>query len=208
MKEIAGLYGITVDQDHYIERNVKLALEGGARVIQYRNKAAKLTKATKVDQLSVAEKLADLCRQYEATYIINDNVELALAVNADGIHLGKKDLNIKSAREKIGSDKIIGVSCYNKLELAIEAEQQGADYIAFGRFFPSVTKPEAVAADMALLIEARKRLTLPIVAIGGINIDNAGALIQAGATSVAVIDGLFNQNNIKKFAQDFSNLFR
>ena len=201
MSKIAGLYGITIDNDPNIHTRVEAALEGGANIIQYRDKSYL------PDRQDVAGKLSNLCREYGAKLIINDDLDLAIAVNADGVHLGRHDLDIKAARNKIG-DKIIGVSCYNKLELALEAEQQGADYVAFGRFFPSVTKPEAVPADISLLQEAKALLSLPIVAIGGITTTNAELLIQAGASSVAVIEGLFNQQNIKKTAEEFSKLFR
>ena len=201
MNKIVGLYGITVDNDSELQARVKAVLEGGGNVIQYRDKS------NLPGREETAEKLIETCREFGATFIINDDIDLALAVNADGVHLGKYDLDIKAARNKIG-DKIIGVSCYNKLELALEAEQQGADYVAFGRFFPSVTKPEAVPAEISLLKEAKERLSLPIVAIGGITTANAESLIQAGASSIAVIDGLFNQQNIKRTAEEFSKLFR
>jgi len=201
MNKIVGLYGITVDNDSELQARVKAVLEGGGNVIQYRDKS------NLPGREETAEKLIEMCREFGATFIINDDIDLALAVNADGVHLGKYDLDIKAARNKIG-DKIIGVSCYNKLELALEAEQQGADYVAFGRFFPSVTKPEAVPAEICLLKEAKERLFLPIVAIGGITTANAETLIQAGASSIAVIDGLFNQQNIKRTAEEFSKLFR
>ena len=211
---IGGLYGITRDNDPDVEAHVKFALDGGAKVIQYR------AKSNNDNRFEIASKLADICREYDVTYIINDDIDLALAVNADGVHLGKNDLDIESARKKIG-DKIIGVSCYNKLALAVDAEQLSADYVAFGRFFPSSTKPNAVAAEIELLRDARKKLSIPIVAIGGINVSNAKSLIEAGANSIAVIDGLFNwqrfneqqfekkanQENIKKTAEYFSSLF-
>lgn len=201
MNKIVGLYGITVDNDPEVLSRVKAALEGGANIIQYRDKSYLPGRE------NIAERLNNLCREHGAIFIINDDIELAVAVNADGVHLGKHDLDIKAARNKIG-DKIIGVSCYNKLELALAAEQNGADYVAFGRFFPSVTKPKAVSAEISLLQEAKQLLSLPIVAIGGITTENANMLIQAGASSVAVIDGLFNQDNIKKTAEEFSKLFK
>jgi len=201
MNKIVGLYGVTIDNDAEIQAKVTAALQGGANIIQYRDKSYL------PDREDIAGKLCNLCQEFGAMLIINDDIDLAVAVNADGVHLGKNDLNIEAAREKIG-DKIIGVSCYNKLELALEAEQQGADYVAFGRFFPSVTKPEAVPAEISLLQEAKVLLSLPIVAIGGITTTNAQSLIQAGVSSVAVIDGLFNQQNIKKTAEEFSKLFR
>ena len=200
MRKIKGLYGITRDGDPDVEKHVQAALEGGARLIQFRNKSIRRG----LDLL--AENLAGLCVRYDALLIVNDDVDLAVAVNADGVHLGKNDSHIAAARRKIG-DKIIGVSCYNKLELAIEAERQGADYVAFGRFFSSETKPHARLAELDLLTLARQRLSVPIVAIGGITTQNAAMLVQSGADSIAVINGLFQQPDIKKTAQMFSKLF-
>lgn len=201
MTRINGLYGVTVDNDPQIILKVTRVLEGGARVIQYRNKTRKQ------DSRLIAEQIAKLCRHFNAIFIINDDIDLALAVDADGVHLGKNDPDVFVAREKIG-DKIIGVSCYNDLSLAIKAEQQGADYVAFGRFFPSMTKPDAVAADISLLISAKEKLSLPIVAIGGITTDNAKKLIDSGADAIAVINGLFEQEDVNRTAKQFVNLFR
>ena len=201
MTRINGLYGITVDNDPQIISKVTSALEGGARIIQYRNKT--LTQGVCL----IAEQITALCHQFNAIFIINDDIDLAIAVNADGVHLGKNDANVSLAREKIGN-KIIGVSCYNDLSLAIKAEQQGADYVAFGRFFPSKTKPEAIEADISVLISAKEKLSLPIIAIGGITTDNAEKLIKSGADAIAVIHGLFEQKDVKRTAEQFSNLFR
>lgn len=201
MSKIKGLYGITSNDTENIEAQVEAALVGGAKVIQFRNKSSNTE-----DSVQLGKKIAELCRKFGSTFIVNDNVELVLALDADGIHLGKNDTTIEIAREKIGN-KIIGVSCYNNLNLAIDAEKRGANYVAFGRFFPSLTKPNAVEADVKLLKNARQQLSIPIVAIGGITLDNAAILIRAGVDSIAVINGLFNQTHIKDTAQKFSHLF-
>ncbi len=198
---IQGLYGITIDNDPQITVHVRQALEGQARIIQFRNKT------TTQNTLDIALQLRSLCKKHNAIFLINDDLDLTLASDADGVHLGENDANINTARNKIG-DKIIGVSCYNQLTLAIEAEKQGADYVAFGRFFPSKTKPCAAVSDIELLNVARKKLSIPIVAIGGITTDNATSLIEAGADAIAVINGLFGESPISDTAQKFSNLFR
>jgi len=140
-------------------------------------------------------------------FIINDNVQLAKQVSADGVHLGKEDNNISQARKQLGKTAIIGISCYNQIQRAIEAEQQGADYIAFGRFFPSKTKPHATAADPQIIIQAKQKISIPIVAIGGITAENANTVISAGADSIAVINGVFAQKNITNAVKDLAELF-
>lgn len=204
---INGLYAIT-DPDlisaEKLIASVEQVILGGARVIQYRNKSA--SKTTQYDE---ANELSILCKQHQVCFIINDDPQLAKAVNADGVHVGKEDGKIADARKQLGNQAIIGVSCYNQLENARRSITQGADYVAFGRFFPSKTKPNAVQADLQLLKEASQQLSMPIVAIGGINRDNAQELIQYGANSVAVINDLFHNNqeiyNAAKVYQAFFN---
>ena len=176
---------------------VNAAIQGGARIIQYRNK----------HQLDpdIALALAKLCRQNMIPLIINDSIELAMF--ADGVHLGKDDGDVAAARQTLGNNAIIGVSCYNDLQRAIEAEHAGADYIAFGSMFPSSTKPHAVPASLALLEQAASVLTIPIVAIGGITPQNAASVILAGAHAVAVINAVFAAPDITRAAQQFSALF-
>ena len=201
---IKGLYAITpecADTAQLLHR-VGLALAGGASTVQYRNKGDDVAL-----QHEQATELLELCRSYHVPLIINDNLRLADLVDADGIHLGRDDVSLKEARIILGPDKIIGVSCYNGLEQAQEAEAQGADYVAFGSFFPSPTKPAAVQAPIALLELAKQTLTVPIVAIGGITLDNAATLVAAGADALAVITAVFEAADIKAAAQNFSNLF-
>jgi len=183
-----GLYAITqTGQKSYanIISDVDAAIRGGAVVVQYRDK-------NPLDAFSLAAELLQVCHQYQVPLIINDNVELAAAVAADGVHLGKDDGNIALARELLGADAIIGVSCYNDVARALSAQQQGASYVAFGRFFPSSSKPLAASASIEALQLAKQVLTLPIVAIGGILPENGGQLLSAGADFLAVIGGLFD----------------
>jgi thiamine-phosphate pyrophosphorylase len=205
IKPLKGLYAITdsrlaVDED--VPRQVEQALAGGARLIQYRDKGEDRER-----RLQEARSLLQLCRAYSAPLIINDDLELAAAVGADGVHLGKDDPAIFLARERLGPEAVIGVSCYNDLGLALEAQAQGADYVAFGRFFSSNTKPLAVQADVQLLRRARPLLQIPIVAIGGITPENGGPLVAAGADMLAVIHGLFGQPDIRAACQRFITLF-
>lgn len=201
---IKGLYVITPDMADTAEllRRVRLALSGGARVVQYRNKSATVTL-----RLQQAAALRALTREFAAPLIVNDDALLAAEVDADGVHLGATDGALDAARAVLGAHKIIGISCYNRLSLALDAVRAGADYVAFGAFFPSRVKPEAVAADVSLLREARATLGVPLVAIGGITAYNGLPLAQAGAHALAVISAVFDAADIQAAAQEFSKLF-
>ncbi|MDH5446175.1 MAG: thiamine phosphate synthase [Gammaproteobacteria bacterium] len=205
---LTGLYCIT-DPDLArqspisIEQMVEQALLGGARIIQYRDK-----QASPAEQHSTAHHLCQLCKQYGALFLINDDPELASQVDAHGVHLGQTDENLANARKILGKDKIIGITCHDNLDLALTAQQQGADYVAFGRFFPSNTKPKASPAPAALLPTARKTLHIPIVAIGGITASNSAELLSAGADMLAVIHAVFGQEDIRQAAGEFKNLFK
>lgn len=202
---IKGLYAITPDETDSAEllHKTRLALQGGVRVLQYRNKSA--TAALKRQQ---AQALRELTREFTVTFIVNDDAQLAAETEADGVHLGGEDGSIATARSLLGGDRIIGVSCYNRAPLALEAARQGADYVAFGAFFPSSVKPGAVKADVTLLQTVRQELSIPIVAIGGITVQNGAALIEAGADALAVITALWDAADIEQAAREFSNLFR
>jgi len=187
VERLRGLYALTpeLDDTTLLLSKVAAALEGGATAIQYRSKDA--TPSLRQTQ---AFALARLHAARGALYLVNDDPVLAASVGADGVHLGEDDASIMSARELLGPDRIIGVSCYNDFERARAAVEAGADYVAFGSFFPSSTKPAARRADLALLQRARS-LGVPVVAIGGIDADNARTLIDAGADAVAVISAVF-----------------
>ncbi|WP_340122138.1 thiamine phosphate synthase [Methylobacter svalbardensis] len=183
-----GLYAITQTENKSgdtIINEVAAAIKGGAAVVQYRDK-------NPVDAPFLARKLVKVCHQYNVPLLINDNVELAILAGADGVHLGKEDGAIAQARKRLGKDAIIGVSCYDFVEQAITAQTQGATYVAFGRFFPSNSKPLAAPAHIETLRQAKLALTIPIVAIGGILPENGGQLLAAGADLLAVIGGLFD----------------
>lgn len=201
---IKGLYAITPDELNTAEllRKVESVLQGGTRVLQYRNKLADA-------ELCVvqATALRELTREFSATFIVNDDVQLAHQVAADGVHLGGDDGSVSEARKHLGNDKIIGVSCYNHIEIAQQAVQQGADYVAFGAFFSSSVKPNAPVATLKLLQQSRRELSVPIVAIGGITLQNGKQLIEAGADGLAVISAVFGATDIQQAAQQFSTLF-
>lgn len=201
---IRGLYAITPETLDDIELfdKVSAVLRGGAQVIQYRDKTNDAQ-----TQLRRARRLRMLCLEYNALLIVNDSVPLCLDCDADGVHLGRNDAALNATRRTLGDKKIIGVSCYNRLQFAVQAEANGASYVAFGRFFDSVTKPNAVRAPISLLADAKDKLTIPIVAIGGITLDNGADLVAAGADALAVINGLFSQANIDDAAQAFTQMF-
>jgi thiamine-phosphate pyrophosphorylase len=201
---IAGLYAITpdiADTPELLSR-VDAALAGGARLLQYRNKTA-----SPALRLVQARALLALCWKYQVPLIINDHLDLALALDAGGLHVGGEDESAAEARKQLGPDKILGVSCYGRLDNALAATNAGATYIAFGGFFPSRVKPGSARNPVGLLKEAKARLKLPVVAIGGITVENAPQLIEAGADSVAVISALFAASDVKLAAQRFSRLF-
>lgn len=201
---ISGLYAITpqcADTGVLLDK-VERALQGGARLVQYRDKSGDV--ALRFEQ---ASELLALCRRFSVPLIVNDDLRLADLSGADGVHLGRGDGSLRAARLLLGPGKIIGVSCYNGLQLARAAQADGADYAAFGSFFPSATKPQAVAAPLDLLHEARRELTLPLVAIGGITPDNAGQLLAAGAAALAVISAVFDAPDVRAAAAGFAGLF-
>ena len=201
----SGLYAITdgslIPRGELANR-VARAIAGGASIIQYRDKQSPVNQ-----RYQEAGALSALCRQHDIPLIINDDVELAAAVGAAGVHLGKTDATVDQARNRLGTAAIIGVSCYNELERATAAAKAGANYVAFGRFFLSRSKPGAAAAEPVLLQQARKLIDLPIVAIGGITPDNGELLIEAGADLLAVIHGVFGQADIQTAAAGYNQLF-
>lgn len=205
MKRLRGLYAITPARSRPgrpLTELVEDALTGGARIVQYRDKSADASR-----RLAEAGALLTLCRRAGALLIINDDLELTAAIRADGVHLGRDDADPRQARERLGPDALIGISCYNRFERALKARELGADYAAFGRFFPSGTKPDAVQASPELLLRARRELNLPLVAIGGITPENGGPLIAAGADMLAVVNGVFAAPDTRAAARAFTELF-
>jgi len=198
----SGLYAITQTEHKSCDTivlEVEAALRGGAVVVQYRDKQPK-----DADQL--ASRLLKLCQHYKAPLLINDDVDLALRVGADGVHIGRDDGDIKRARQRLGEQAIIGVSCYDSVDHAQLAQNQGATYVAFGRFFPSSSKPLALPANIQTLRMAKQVLTIPIVAIGGILPENGSLLLEAGADLLAVIGGLFDDQP-EQSARAYLSLF-
>ena len=197
----SGLYAITDGPRPDLRAAVERALEGGAAIVQYRDKSGdgERRRAESADLLA-------LCRRFGAPLIVNDDVELAATIGADGVHLGQDDGGIDAARTRLGPSAIIGVSCYDSLDRARQLAAAGADYLAFGAFFPSPTKPLARSAHTGLLRDA-KALCLPLVAIGGITPDNAQPLIDAGADFVAAISGVFASADPCAAARRYANLF-
>lgn len=203
--QLSGLYAITDGSPAGgadLVAQVRAAINGGARIVQYRDKSTDTGR-----RRQEATALQALCQAADVPLIINDDVALAAAVGAHGVHLGRDDPALASARERLGPSAIIGVSCYDQYPLAEAAKQAGADYVAFGSFHPSATKPSAVRAEPALLRRARRELGLPTVAIGGISPENGRALITAGADMLAVITGLFAQPDIHAAARAYAALF-
>ena len=177
-------------------------LSAGISLFQFRDKNSKY-ELKKI----LAKRLQVLCRKYKTPFIINDDVELAKEISADGVHLGKNNMNINKARNILGK-KIIGVSCYNNLENAICAEKLGANYIAFGSFFNSPTKPDAMKAEIKLLVKSKSKLKIPIVAIGGITPENGGQLVKSKVDFLAVISGIYQSENIRDSINSYKKLFR
>ncbi|MFP6850669.1 MAG: thiamine phosphate synthase [Pseudomonas sp.] len=204
--KLRGLYAIT-DSELLKGRllpYVEAALKGGATLLQYRDKSSDDAR-----RLREAEALRELCNRYGAALIINDDAELAARLGV-GVHLGQSDGSLSVARALLGRKAIIGGTCHAQLELAEAATKEGASYVAFGRFFNSTTKPGAPSASVELLAAAKAQFNLPIVAIGGVTLDNAPALIAHGASMVAVVHGLFGADSaaeVERRARAFSALF-
>lgn len=197
----SGLYVITNGPRPDLLAAADAALRGGAVVLQYRDKTQDATRRE-----AEARMLAELCAAVGALFVVNDDIALARACGARAVHLGAGDTDIASARRMLGADALIGVSCYDDLDRARRLAGAGADYLAFGAFFPSPTKPGARRATPGLLQESAA-IGLPRVAIGGITADNAAPLIAAGADFVAVISAVFDQTDVRSAAQRFAPLF-
>jgi len=201
---IKGLYAITPDMAdlNTLIQKTQLAIEGGAFMVQYRSKI--LNRDVKMQQCAA---ILRLCREYEIPCIVNDDVDMCRILEADGVHLGEKDDNIAEVRRILGEDTIIGSSCYDQLERAKRAQKEGASYVAFGAMFDTSTKPNAPRATLGLLREAKPQLKIPVVAIGGITVNNAHDVIEAGVDAIAVINSLYESNSIKETAETLSQMF-
>ena len=193
--KLRGLYAITPEGGD-VERRTRLALEGGVALLQYRQKKR---------DVALARAVVRMGREFRVPVIINDDLELALELGADGAHLGRDDGDLGAARKRLRG-RLLGASCYNDAALGQAAVRAGADYIAFGSVFSSPTKPAAVRAPLSLFTEAR-RLGVPLAAIGGITLDNAPRVIAAGADLLAVITDLFEAPDIRQRAREYGKLF-
>lgn len=202
--DIHGLYAIT--DSHLLAGRlveaVTAALQGGARIVQYRDKGNDQAR-----RLAEAQALCILCQAHNARLLINDDVTLAMACGADGVHLGQGDLTLADARRQLGPSAIIGITCHDSLELAAAAAASGATYLAFGAMHLSHSKPGARRCPLDILTHARTQFRLPLVAIGGITPDNAGNIRRAGADAIAVIAGLWQADDIRRQAQDYLQEF-
>ncbi|WP_455366841.1 thiamine phosphate synthase [Kaarinaea lacus] len=206
--KLYGLYAITPSSSIQALTTTELlskiqsAIEGGARIVQYREK--ELPHDARLEQ---AQEIKILCERYDVCFLINDDVAIAREVGAAGVHLGRGDASLVDARKVLGKSAIIGISCYNQFDLALQAQQEGADYVAFGRFFSSRTKPSAVQADVDLIFRAKSELSIPVACIGGISVENAKLLVSAGADMLAVLNALFGAGDVRRAAQQLAACF-
>ncbi len=187
-RSIQGIYAITPNQALNLNLLERAFNQYQIQILQYRHK---ITDASL--KLSEAEQIKQLCRKHHTLFIINDDVELAQKIGADGVHLGKNDYSVETARERLGATAIIGASCYNDIQLAKTKQAQGASYVAFGALFPSKTKPNAPHCPLNIVAQAKTTLEIPIVGIGGINFENSQKAFDAGCDAVAMVEAIFNQ---------------
>ena len=203
---LEGLYAITdsvlMPNDNELLDRIEAALRGGTRIVQYRDKSDDSTK-----RLRQAKALIDLCNQFDVPLLINDDAHLAKTSGAAGVHLGQSDGLLTEARELLGQDAIIGITCHDSLAFALEGQKAGADYVAYGAFYASKTKPNASPAPLSLLAESKTQIKLPTVAIGGITVDNAAQTLAAGADMLAVVHSLLAAEDVEQQARRFSQLF-
>ncbi len=202
---IKGLYAITPEEKNLsiLSSQVESCIKGGAKFIQYRAK-----KLSKIEQKEQAVKIKMICDYYKIPLIINDDIELCRNLDADGIHLGKYDDSLVKARTLLGPSKIIGISCYNSIDRIKMAVEGGANYVALGACFPTITKPNAPKVSLDLIALVLKKFKIPVVAIGGIDLENVKLLVKAGVKCVAIINGLFLAKDIENTARKFKNILK
>jgi len=202
---LKGLYVITdkklIPRDGFIE-TVEKVIAGGAKIVQLREKDT-----PQEEIIRLGKGLLEATKKYGIPLIINDSPELAKEVGADGVHLGKDDPPISQARRLLGGEAIIGVSCYGEIERGLEAQDMGADYVAFGTPFFTPTKPERLPTSLEVLREAKRKIRIPIFAIGGINTENAPSVLETGIDGIAVITSVFGSPDPEKVARDLASLF-
>ena len=204
MKTGRGLYAITDCENLSTDRLLSVTediLRAGVVALQYRDKSGDHAK-----RKYEAAALRQLCRGHDCLFIINDDVRLAELVNSDGVHLGREDCGCKIARNRLGPEAVIGVSCYNSVEMALAAADDGADYVAFGSFYPSSSKQGTVSAEPDIIKQAKLKITLPIAAIGGITAANCKILIESGADLLAVISSIYHAEDPYSTVKEFNRL--
>ena len=204
--QLKGLYVITdeklIPREGFVD-TVEKAIKGGARIVQLREK-----NSSSEEILRLGEKLIELARRYNVPVIINDYPEIARDIGADGVHLGQDDTSVAEAREILGDNAIIGVSCYGSIERGIEAHREGADYLAFGTPYFTPTKPERQPTSFEVLKEAKRVLPkIPIFAIGGVTPQNVASVLQTGVDGIAVITSVFGSSDPEKASREFSAFF-
>jgi len=202
LHNIKGLYAITPDEKNLsiLKSKVESSIKGGAKLVQYRSKIL-----SKNDQKQQAEEIKKICDYYQIPLIINDDIELCSILDADGVHLGENDENLEKARFILGPEKIVGVSCYNSIDRVKISQDKGATYIALGACFQSATKPNAPIASADLIALVLKNFQVPLVAIGGITLENIDLIIKEGVECCAVINSLFKSQDIEGTAKQFSS---
>lgn len=196
---LLGLYVLTdatLTPEETMLEQIERVLKSGVKVIQYRDKDATDEEAEKQ-----CLRLQALCDYYEAVFIIDDRLELAHRINADGLHVGEDDVSYEEARALLGADKIIGVSCYGNIERAQKYATLGADYVAFGSFFPSPTKPHAKVVEPEVLKVAKEKLSVPICAIGGISEENIHLLSRYDIAMYSLISAVYKDDTIEENLQ-------
>ena len=202
---IKGLYAVTPDEKDLftLSSKVEACIKGGARLIQYRSKML-----SKIEQNKQAREIKMVCDYYKVPLIINDDIELCRILDADGVHLGENDDSLEKARLVLGPSKIIGVSCYNSIDRVEKAVDKGATYIALGACFPTTSKPSAPSVSLELIALVLKNFKIPVVAIGGITLENVEFLTKEGVSCIALINSLFKENDIEGTARQFSSLMK
>ena len=203
---LKGLYAITdkklIPRDRFVE-TVEKVIRGGAKIIQLREKDS-----PEEEIIRLGKELLKITRRYGIPLIINDSPKLAMEIGADGVHLGKDDTEISEARKILGGEAIIGVSCYGDIERGLQAEKEGADYLAFGTPFFTPTKPDRKTTPFEILKEAKRRIkTIPIFAIGGITKGNAKSVLETGVDGIAVITAVFSSPNPEEAARNLADFF-
>ncbi len=200
-----GIYAITPDEDNddLLLNKIIIAIKGGIRIIQYRHSTA-----THDVCLRQALSIATICKAHHVMLLINNHIDIAKTCSASGVHLGINDTPITTARAQLGNDAIIGATCYNSLERAKVAQKSGANYIAIGAIFPSPTKPNAPQCSLEKLRTIKQKINLPLIAIGGINFENAQSVLATGVDCIAMVSGLFDTQDITANCQKLTQILK